>query len=535
LSERQVKIVAPLVPGAFGAFNSSQRFWCLASLLAMKTGKTIAYDQTMEEFALYKSRESEAVHVKVGGKKDGTVTALDYFQVMDNGGYGRKGTPYQQQHDIFNRTNVNYLSYGAATNKFSTGCYRGVGDLPQSLAISQAMDMLAERLRLDPFILWKKNHHQAGELLPFYDMPNCTLSSEAYDELLDKGAKAIEWEKKWRGWGKPYEINGPKRRGVGLAVGLHISGLFLLPASAMIEINHDGTAQVMQGSMDLGTGSRTSLAQLAAEVLGFRLEDVYVVKEVDTETVPYMCMTGASSCTTLGGSVVKIAAADAKRQLLEMAYTASWSPEHLKKGVMGPEDLDIEDSMIYVKADPDRRATIAEVVSDDRAGIPLGVAHRHDIPLGDGPAIYQNLVAFADIEADVETGQVDVLKIVGCHDCGRVLNPDACENQVYSGILQSFGYGLMEEVAFDPSTGKVLNSAVSNYASPTSLDAPPMEAIFSDNIDPVGPLGAKSLGESPDICPHGAIANALYSAIGLRMTEFPMTPDRILRALGKIR
>jgi xanthine dehydrogenase molybdenum-binding subunit len=533
LSERQIKIVAPAVPGAFGQWSSSQRFWCLASLLAMKTGKAIAYNQTMEEFAVYKSRESETIHVKIGGKKDGTVTALDYSQIMDNGGYGRKGTPYQQQHDIFNRTNVNFLSFGVATNKFNTGCYRGVGDVPQALAISQAMDMLAEKLGLDPFILWKKNHHRAGEVLPFYNMPNVTLSSEAYDELIDKGAKAIEWKKKWKGWAEPYQVIGPKQRGVGLAVGLHISGLFLLPASAMVEINHDGTAQVMVGSIDLGTGSKTSLAQIAAEVLGFRLEDVYVVKEVDTETVPYMCMTAASSCTTLGGSVVKIAAADAKRQLLEMAHTVPWSPACLREGISGPDDLDIKEGMVYVKADPSRCAKIAEVISDDRALIPLGVAHRHDIPLGDGPAIYQTLAAFADLEVDTETGRIDVLKVVGCHDAGRIVNPDVCENQVYAGIMQSFGYGLMEEVAFDPATGRVLNSAVSNYAWPTALDAPDVEAIFSDNIDPVGPLGAKSLGESPDICPHGAIANAVYSAVGVRMTALPMTPDRILEALGK--
>jgi len=534
IPEHKVRIIAPLVAGTFGMLNSAHRFWHIAALLSRKTGKPVIYKMTLEEYGVYKRRESDILRVKIAGKKDGTITALDYEQLHDNGGYGFKSTSYGTIHDIFPRANVRYSASGVNTNKFSSGCIRGVGDVPQCLAINQAVDMLAEKLELDPLTIWRKNHSKAGDPRRCDGEPGLTLSSEAFDELIDKGSEAIEWGRKWQGWGKPYQVTGKKKRGVGMAAALHVSGAPPLPASATIEINHDGTAQVSIGFMELGTGSKTTFAQICAEVLGLKIEDVYVVKEVDTETVPYACMTAASISMHLGGSAVKIAAVDAKRQLLEMAYTAPWSPDNLKRGIDKVEDLDIKDSYIFVKADPGRRAAVKEVVGELTGPIVIGRAPRHDIPLS-GPTAYITMVGFADVEIDTETGKVDVVKLVAGHDSGRIINPEICENQVYGGTLQSLGYALMEEVAFDPETGKALNPALSDYWVPTSLDTPPMDVIFSENIDPVGPLGAKGIGEAPAICPHAAIASAVYNAIGIRVNELPITPDKILKALGRIK
>ncbi len=534
IPENKVRVIAPMVAVSMGMLNSSHRFWNIAALLSKKAARPVVYKMTMEEFGVYKSRESDLIRLKMGGKKDGTITALDYTQFHDNGAYGWKGTTYQGIHDIFSRANIRYDVAGVNTNKLSTGCIRGVGDVPQTLAINQAIDMLAEKLRIDPLTIWKKNHHKTGEPMHASFSSGLTLSSEAYDELIDKGAKAIDWEGKWKGWGKPYEVIGPKKRGVGMAIGLHTSGIPALPASATIEINHDGTANVLIGSVDIGTGCKTTFAQICAEVLGLKIEDVYVVRDVDTETVPHMCLTGASISLYLGGSVIKIAAADAKRQLLEMAHTAPWSPASLKDGIEKPEDLDLKESMIYVKANPNRRAPVKEIVRPVIAPIVIGRALRHDIPLS-GPKASATLSGFADVEVDTETGQVNVLKLVAGHDSGRIVNPEVCENQVYGGALMSFGYALMEEVAFDPATGKALNPALTDYWMPGALDTPPMEVIFSDNIDPLGPFGAKGIGESPAICPHTAIASAIYNAIGVRISQLPITPDKVLKALGKIK
>lgn len=535
ISEDKVRIIAPLTAGTFGMLNSAHRFWYLAAFLSRKAGKPVIYKMTLEEFGVYKRRESDILRLKMGGKKDGTLTALGYEQLHDNGGYGWKSTSYGTLHDMFPHSNVRYIASGVNTNKISSGCIRGVGDVPQAMAINQAVDMLAEKLELNPITFWKKNHTRAGDPRRCDSTPeDLTLSSEAFDELIDKGAKAIAWEKKWQGWGKSYEAAGAKKRGVGMAVALHVSGIPALPASALVEINHDGTAQISIGSMELGTGCKTTFAQICAEVLGLKVEDVYVVKVVDTETVPYMCMTGASTSLHLGGAVVKIAAADAKRQLLELACTASWSPDSLKSGIKSPEDLDIGGSFVYVKADPSRRVAVKEIVGPISAPIIIGRAARHDIPES-GPTAYQTLVGFADVEVDTEIGKVRVLKIVAGHDSGRIINPEVCENQVYGGVMQSFGYGLMEEVVFDPATGKPLNPVLSDYWWPTSMDAPQMEVIFSENIDPVGPLGAKGIGEGAAICPHAAIASAVHNAIGVRINELPITPDKVLKGLGRIK
>ncbi len=542
MPEHKVRIIAPQLACSFGMLNSSQRFWNIAALLARKASRPVIYKMTLDEYGLYKRRESDIMRVKLGGKKDGTVTALDYTQIHDNGGYGRKVVTYQRMHDIFHEASVRYNAFGVCTNKFSSGCIRGVGSIPQAMALNQAIDMLSEKLGVDPLTLWKKCHHKAGDPIHAGHVQReartgleatVTVSSEAYDELIDKGAKAIDWEKKWQGWGKPYEAIGAKRRGVGIAVSVHSSGSPSYPSSAIVQMNHDGTAQILAGSMDFGSGCKTTFAQICAETLGLKVEDVYVVKDVDTETVPYSVITGASASLHIGGSAVKKAAEDAKQQLLETAYNAPSSPDILKKGIKTAEELDIKDSMIYVKADPSRKAAVKEVVSNMLGPMVIGRALRHDISVW-GPRALMTMATFADVEVDTETGRVEVLKLVIGSDAGRIINPEVCQNQLYGGSLMSLGYSLMEEIVFDPATGQVLNPALANYWVPTSLDVPSMETIFSENIDPIGPFGAKGIGEAPTICPPAAIAGATYNAIGVRISKLPITPEKILKALGKI-
>ncbi|MFC1860878.1 xanthine dehydrogenase family protein molybdopterin-binding subunit [Chloroflexota bacterium] len=532
IPEQKVRIIAPLLAGTFGMLNSAHRFWHIASLLSKKSDKPVVYKMTLEEFGVYKRRELDILRIKLGGKKDGEITALDFEQLHDNGGYGYKSTTYGAMHDILPRANVRFIDRGVNINKFSSGCIRGVGDVVRAQALNQAVDMLAEQLGVDPLTIWKKNHQRAGEPLRSRNRPGLVLSSEAYDELMDKGAEAIEWGRKWQGWGKSYRVSGARKRGVGMALAVHGSGIPALPAASTIRINHDGTAQISIGFMDLGTGCKTTFAQICAEVMGLKIDDVYVVKDVDTDTVPYVPMTGASISMHIGGSAVKVAAKDAKKQILEMACTAPWSPGILKEGVNGADDLDIENSFVYVKADRNRKAPVKDILNSPFAAIVIGRAPRHDIPTTGQTALI-TMVVFADVEVDTETGKVNVLKLIDGQDSGRIINPEICENQVYGGVLQSFGYALTEEVVFDPATGKALNPALSDYWVATSMDAPSLQVIFSSNIDPVGPLGAKGIGEAPAICAHAAISGAIYNATGVRVSQLPITPDKVLEALGR--
>jgi len=513
-----------------GMLNSTQRFWNIAALLSRKTGKPVIYKMTLEEYGIYKSRESDIVRVRMGGKKDSTVTALGYNQLHDNGGYGYKGATGQSVHELFRDASVSYNAFGVCTNKLSTGCIRGVGNLPQTMALVEAFDILAEKLGLDPINMWKRNHFTAEDPIYRWSGPGKTLSSDGYNELIDKGAETIQWNTKWKGWGKPYKVIGSKKRGVGMGLSSQSAGVAYLPATAIVEVNHDGTAQVLAGSIDLGTGCKTTFAQICAEALGLEFKDVSVVKDIDTEIVPWACMTGASISLFVEGSCVKLAAMDAKRQILEMSYTAPWTPDILKKGIESSEDLDIKDSRVYVKADPSRCAMVKDVVGSVLAPIVMGRAQRHGLSTI-GPQPKASLAGFADVEVDVETGRVTVLKLILGHDSGQLINPEICLNQVYGGALMSYGYGLMEEVVFDPATGKVLNPALTDYRVPTSLDVPPMEIIFSDIIDPIGPFGAKGIGEAPTAYPHAIIASAVYNAAGVRISELPITPDKVLKAL----
>ncbi|MDP2917606.1 MAG: molybdopterin-dependent oxidoreductase, partial [Dehalococcoidia bacterium] len=531
IPEANVRLIVPMIAGTFGMLNSGHRIWAMAALLARKAGKPVVYKMTLEEYGVYKRRENDILRVKIGGKRDGTITALDYEQLQDNGGYGYKSTAYGTMHDILPRANVKFHNVGINTNRFTSGCIRGVGDVPQAFALNQAVDMLCEKLGLDPIIVWKKNHTRTGDPRRTMGFPGKTLSSEGYDEMMDKGAKAIGWSARWKGWGKPYQVSGSTKRGVGMALGLHVSGVPFLPVASTFTVNHDGTAQVSVGFTDLGTGSKTTLAQIAAEVLGIKFENVFVIKDIDTDTVPYAPMTGASMTLHVGGSAVKVAALDAKRQILDIAATAPWRPDSLKDAA-NPEDLDIKDGFIFVKKDPGKKAPLKAVLAPPFAPMVIGRATRQDLPFP-GPVAYVTMVSFADVEVDTEMGKVKVLKLIVCQDSGRIINPAICENQAYGGAAQSYGYALMEEVAFDPGTGKSLNPVLSDYWWPTSLDMPPMDVIFAETIDPVGPLGAKAIGETPAICPHAAIASAVYNAIGVRLTQLPITPDAVLKALGR--
>jgi xanthine dehydrogenase molybdenum-binding subunit len=532
IPENKIRVIAPQVAGTYGILNSAHRYWFLATLLAKKAAKTVVYKMAIEEYGLLKSRENNVMKAKLGGKKDGTITALDMDQIIDNGGYAIKCAAYGTVHDIFPHANVKYYGAGVNTNKFATGDVRGVGDVPEAVIINQAVDMLSEKLGVDPITVWKKNHTKAGDPRRGFNMPE-TLSTESIDELIDKGAAAIEWEKKWKGWGKPYEINGPKRRAVGMSVALHVSGIGFVPVSCSIRVLHDGTANISIGYMELGTGSKTTFAQIGAEALGLKFEDVYVVRDVDTEYVPFSMPSGASSSLHVGGSAIKVAALDAKKQLLQIAATGFWIPDVIKDGIGGPDDLDIKDGCVYVKADPERKAPIKAILVHPFSTHVIGTALRQDLPMD--PVAYQTLAGFADVEVDTETGMVEVLKNISCQDSGQLINPEVCENQVFGGALQSIGYGLSEEVAFDPATGKALNAGLSDYWMPTSMDTPPMDVVFSEQLDTVGPFGAKGIGEGPTICPHCAISSAIYNAIGVRINQMPITPDIVLKALGKIK
>jgi xanthine dehydrogenase molybdenum-binding subunit len=329
------------------------------------------------------------------------------------------------------------------------------------------------------------------------------------------------------GWGVRDEgAAGTKRRGKGVACLTHRNGARLgLPdySAAFVKLNADGSAHLLTGAADLGTGCCTTLAQIAAEELGLSLGEMNVIA-ADTDTTPVDRGAFASATTYVTGGAVKAAAADVKQQLL------SYAGKRLR---VAPESLEIRNGRIYEKGIPEKLTTIREVAMEasqakEGAKAFLGAASFEN------PAAAHSFGAqFSEVEVDIETGQVEVVKMVAVHDIGKAINPMVVEGQVDGAVQQGIGYALTENIVIDEKTGRMLNADFANYMVLTAMDMPKVEVGLSEPIDPTGPFGAKGVGEPATLGVAPAIANAIYDAIGIRFTEIPITPEKVFRAMRR--
>jgi CO/xanthine dehydrogenase Mo-binding subunit len=323
-----------------------------------------------------------------------------------------------------------------------------------------------------------------------------------------------------------------KKRGKGIACMIYPVGTtsHANPSAAVVVVNQDGTATVLSGAADVGQGSTTVLAQIAAEELGIPYDSVAMVTS-DTARTPYDHGTNASRVTYVTGNAIQRAAANAKRVLLEIAA------EVLQTSVEG---LDAGGGFVYMKGLPEKRipiGTIAERAFTARGELPVGSASYNpvttdlDSETGQGKpfATYVFATQIAEVEVDIETGEVEVLRIVAAHDCGRAINPMLVEGQVLGGICMGVGYALMEELVLED--GEVKNPNFVDYVVPTALDMPHVDVSLIEEPDPTGPYGAKGIGESTMIPTAPAIINAIHDAIGVRIRDLPATPQKILDAL----
>jgi CO/xanthine dehydrogenase Mo-binding subunit len=304
-------------------------------------------------------------------------------------------------------------------------------------------------------------------------------------------------------------------------------------SSAFVKLNDDGTVDVLSSTVEMGQGSNTILAQIAAEELGMSLRNVKVVSP-DTDVTPFDHGTSSSRSTFHMGNAVKQAAGDLRKQLLEAAA------EELEAN---PEDLEIKNGFIFVKGSPDQRTPISKlamggsylgkgrpIIGRGTFSVPDATALDPETGQGANPAVFWMYAAqAAEVEVDEETGKVNVLRIASAHDVGKAINPSACEQQIEGALATGVGTTLMEEIKID--RGKTLNPNFVDYKVPTSLDMPEMLPILVEATHERGPYGAKGLGE-PALAPTApAIASAIYDAVGVRIKELPITPDKVLKAL----
>lgn len=516
----KIRVIAPHVGGGFGS-KGTHTYEDVCAFLAKKAGRPVKLECARDEvFTASCIRHPTIYKLKTGVKKDGTFTARQAKAYFATGAYANAGpivVAYTGDNFacMYKCPNVKFEGYCAYTNTEVAGAFRGFGDPQTFFAVELQMDTIAEKLGIDPMELRLKNHIRAGtKMSDGLFVTSCGLS-----ECIEKGAEAIGWNEK-RKWPK---TGDKKKRGIGMALGIHKSGVKpgAEMSSAFIRINEDGTINLLTGTVDVGQGSKTALAQIAAEELGVRLEDVNVTAG-DTAVTPYDEKGAIGSRQTyVGGGAVKKAAADAKQQLLEKAA------KMLEAAV---EDLEVRDRRIYVEGAPETGASIAEVVMFSQFGEPENtviLGRGSHSPSGKAPYF---MAQFAEVEVDIETGQVKVLRIVAAQDVGFAINPLALEGQIEGALAMGCGYALTEELLQGPN-GKILNDTFLDYKIYSAMDMPKMETIIVESIDPTGPFGAKGAGEGACVPTAAAIANAIYNATGLRIKEIPITPEKILKAV----
>ena len=518
----KIRVTRPYIGGAFGGKNDLFDE-ILCALLAMKTKKPVRLVNTREEeFSSTRVRHCHNIYLKYGVKKDGTFVARHMKALMNTGAYAAAGgkvtlTTGHRWIMLYRTPNVRYEGKCVYCNTPVAAAMRGFGTPQQSFATESMIDEIAEKLGIDPVEIRLKNHRQLGDFDP---ISKITLGSVGIPECLTRGAEAIGWAKKRQA----KKTGGRFRRGVGVALGTHNTGVkpFVNElSSAFIKINEDGSFSLMTGVIDLGQGSDTIMAQIAAEVLGVEVEDISVVDPGDTDTTPYDMGTHSSRQTYLGGMAVKMAAEEAKDQLLD---------EAARRLEANRDDLVMKDRKIYVEGSPSAGLSLADVAVGLMHGdISLQVMGRGSFsPVTNAPPFE---VHFAEVEVDTETGALKIIKFVAAHDLGKTINPILAEGQVQGGVHMGIGYTFWEGIQIDPKTGQYLNLNFRDYKVTSPMDMPPMDVILVESHEPTGPYGAKGLGEPAMVPTAPAIANAIYDAIGIRFSQLPITRQRVFEAL----
>jgi CO/xanthine dehydrogenase Mo-binding subunit len=525
----RVRVIQPPVGGNFGRGLDLYPIDVIAALLARAVGRPvrIAFER-IEEFVASPTREPCLIRLRTAADADGRLLARDAHVTIDNGAYVSWGstTPYvmlSTTAGLYRCPAVRFDSTIVYTNNPYSGSMRGYGNLESTFAVEAQMDDLADRLGMDRLEIRRRNATRPGDVTA----QGSVITSCAMTECLE----AVEAEIRT----PPARPPRPGwKRGVGYAGMFHVGGGARVYRSdgcgAIVRLDDFGTVTLLTGASEIGQGSETVLAMIVAEELGVPLERVEVVNS-DTAIKPWDVGAHASRTTFVAGNAAQRAARELRQKLLAMAAEVMEEPA---------ERLELHEGMVRVQGRPERALGYDRVVRAGhfREGGHVLVAEAfYDPPSqmldkdlrGNVSATYGFAAQAALVEVSAETGEVRVLKIASAHDVGRALNPLAAEGQIHGGIHMGLGYALCEELVVQD--GQVLNPQFMEYALLPAAAMPEIAVALIETADAAGPFGAKGLGESGVIPVSAAVANAVKDAIGLRLTELPMTPERVHRAL----
>jgi putative selenate reductase molybdopterin-binding subunit len=542
---KRIRVIKPRIGGGFGG-KQEILIEDVAAHLTIATGRPVLFEYTREdEFTSSRSRHPMRIRMKTGVKKDGTITANEMYALSDTGAYGchaltvtgntghKSMALYVGDGPYREKPNIRFYADIVYTNTPPSGAYRGYG-VPQGFwALERHIENIAQALGFDPIEFRLKNALREGELQPFSTAwsegrePNPeTIETNGLSECVQQGRAAIGWDQKYGNadWhtipDKPY-----LRRGIGVAMVMQGTAIpYLDMGGASIKMNDDGSFNLLVGATDLGTGSDTVLAQMAAEVLGVPLEDILVYSS-DTDFTPFDKGAYASSTTYISGTATVKAAekvADRIRYRAALILNARGDGTHVE-----PEEIHLQD----------RNA----IALDGRAVSFVEIGH-HSLHHADqeqimGVASYVSKVApppfaaqFAEVIVDIETGQVIVDKLVMAVDSGKIVNPLTASGQIEGGMAQALGYAVCEEMVYDES-GQPRETDLNTYHIFRAHEMPELETIFIETFEPTHPFGAKAVAEIPMDGVAPAVGNAIHDACGANLHSNPATPERIWRAL----
>jgi CO/xanthine dehydrogenase Mo-binding subunit len=527
----RVRVITQTLGGGFGS-KGSLRLEPITAFLALKANRPVKIILTREEEFITVCKHPATIHLKTGVKKDGTLVARQvtaFFNtgaytdigpvVARNGGSAMSG-PYKIPH-------VKIDSYAVWTNQVPAGALRGFG-VPQAVwAYETQMDMIAERLAVDPVSLRRQNLLHNGDLFATGEK----LEGIHYDALLDQAAASISWtptDAHWRRDEQSSDQQGSIRRGKGIALVIKAT-ITPSTSAAAIKLNEDGSVNVLTSSVELGQGAKTVLAQIAAEETQLPLSLVSV-SDPDTDLTPYDQQTSSSRTTFSMGNAVMRAAADLRQKLLHHAG------ELLE---VSPGDLQIREGRVEVQGSRDRTLRYSNIVVRSGQGSLIGYGAfttRGGLDLETGQGVgsvhwHQGAIA-CEVEVDIESGKIRVLRLNPSVFAGRVVNPRLCELQLEGSVFFGIGQALFEEMIYN-SSGQLLNGNLGDYAIPSfedipvSLTARLLEAEGADEIHGVGETLLPPV--------MAAIGNAIYNAVGVRIKDLPITPEKILKEIHGIK
>lgn len=521
IPKSQIRVVKPRIGGGFGAKQTavSEVYPAIVTMKTKKPAKII-FSRYESQIASSPRHEME-ITVRIGANKEGKIRAIDLYTLSNTGAYGEHGPTTvglsgHKSIPLYGKTEAFRFHYDVVyTNTMSAGAYRGYGATQGIFALESAVNELADKLNMDPVYLREINMVQQGQRMPAYY--NELLQSSALDRCMARVKKMMNWDEKF----PCRDMGNGKVRGVGVAMAMQGSGISNVDVgSVTIKVNDDGFYAMTIGAADMGTGCDTTLAQIAADCLNCDLDNI-IVYGSDTDVSPYDSGSYASSTAYITGGAVVKACDSLKKRILKEGSRLLDLPE---------EELDFDGSYIVSLHNPDKKITLKDLANESlhTTNNALQVTESNYSQTSPPPF----MVGMAEVEVDTETGAIEIIDYAAAVDCGTPLNPNLARVQTEGGLAQGIGMALYEDVIYNQK-GQNLTNSFMQYKIPCRQDVGKIRVELESSYEPTGPFGAKSIGEVVINTPSPAIAHAVYNAVKVRVRELPITPEKLLKEMGK--